>query len=118
LSKLGSPIPVPQRVPPKGGRRRREASGGEGWEVSGDVFYRPPSGSVDINDETTPSPLWSAGSASQPSPPPDFIEDVLIPAINQNLEPNGIGRNTLINTVIAVAQTIFWLACTLFLPQI
>ena len=125
LPKLGSPIPVPQRVPPIGGRGRREAGGEEEWEISGDVFYRSPAVSADISnniqtfsDETTPSPLWSGGSASQPSPPPDFIEDVLIPAINQNLEPNGIGRNTLISTVLAMAQTIFWLACTLFLPQI
>ena len=92
LPKLGSPIPVPQRVPPIGGRGRREASG-----------------------EELP-PLPSGQEAVQDSP--DFIEDVLIPAINQNLEPNGIGRNTLLSTVIAMAQTIFWLACTLFLPQI
>jgi len=46
-----------------------------------------------------------------------FYDDVFIPAMNQNLEPQGIGRNTLIVTVIALAQTIFWLACAILLPQ-
>jgi len=46
-----------------------------------------------------------------------FYNDVFIPAMNQNLEPQGIGRNTLIVTVIALAQTIFWLACAILLPQ-
>merc|ERR1719318_1566177 len=92
MSKLGSPIPVPKQVPPNGGRGRREAGGEEewDWEIQGDVFF---------------------------SPPPNYKEDVIIPAINQNLEPNGIGRNMLINTVIGLAQTIFWIVCTLFLPQ-
>ena len=34
LPKLGSPIPVPQRVPPIGGRGRREAGGEEGRVIS------------------------------------------------------------------------------------
>jgi len=46
-----------------------------------------------------------------------FYQDVFIPAMNQNLEPQGIGRNTLICTVISLAQTIFWLACSILLPQ-
>jgi len=46
-----------------------------------------------------------------------FYQDVFLPAMNQNLEPQGIGRNTLIGTVIALTQTIFWLACAIFLPQ-
>jgi len=49
--------------------------------------------------------------------PQSFYQDVFIPAMNQNLEPQGIGRNTLIGTVIALAQTIFWLACAILLPQ-
>jgi len=125
MSKLGSPIPVPERVPPIGGRGKREAGSEEGWEIHGDIFYRPPAVRPDIsktvqtsNDDSTPFPLWSEASASQPSPPPDYIQDVIIPAINQNLEPNGIGRNMLINTVIGMAQTIFWIVCTLFLPRI
>ena len=46
-----------------------------------------------------------------------FYQDVFIPAMNQNLEPKGIGRNTMIGTVVALAQTIFWLGCAIFLPQ-
>jgi len=46
-----------------------------------------------------------------------FYQDVFIPAMNQNLEPKGIGRNTMVSTVVSIAQTIFWLACALFLPQ-
>ena len=46
-----------------------------------------------------------------------LYQDVLIPAMDQTLEPNGIGRNTLILTVITLTQTIFWFACAIFLPQ-
>jgi len=46
-----------------------------------------------------------------------FYQDIFIPAMNQNLEPKGIGRNTMVSTVVSIAQTIFWLACALFLPQ-
>jgi len=49
--------------------------------------------------------------------PQSFYQDVFLPAMNQNLEPQGIGRNTLISTVIALAQTIFWVACAILLPQ-
>merc|ERR1719318_1323457 len=93
MSKLGSPIPVPKQVPPSpnGGRGRREAGGEEEWEIQGDVFYRPPAVKSDIginiqtsNDDSTPLSPWSEASASQASPPPNYKEDVIIPAINQN----------------------------------
>ena len=71
LPKLGSPIPVPQRVPPIGGRGRREAGGEEEWKIQGDVFY-----SVDISnniqtfsDETTPSPLLLVRGQCEPAQP-------------------------------------------------
>ena len=38
-----------------------------------------------------------------------FYQDVFIPAMNQNLEPQGIARNTFLGTVVALTQTIVWL---------
>jgi len=107
LAGLGSPIEVPKALPDIGQRGKREAVGDfDNIE------------SVEANVKFPPPSFVPPSVSDQSTRPPSFLEDVLIPAINMNLEPNGIGRNTLITTVIAMAQTVFWLACALFLPQI
>jgi len=53
-----------------------------------------------------------------PHKSPSFWEDVMVPALNSNLEPNGLGRQVIIHTVVALAKTLFWIICTLLLPQI
>ena len=107
LASLGSPIEVSQALPPIGQRSKRETFGDfDNIET------------VEENGKFPPLTFVPPIVTDQSSRPSSFLEDVVIPAINMNLEPNGIGRNTLISTVIAMAQTIFWLACALFLPQI
>jgi len=116
MASMGTPIPVPASV--NEGRGRREA------ETSEDIVSASNVNSDLLSEATNPKIEYSnPGPVRVPdrvkrrsSPPPTFME-MVISALNQNLEPNGIGRNTLIGTVVFSAQFIFWLACTL-LPQI
>jgi len=121
MASMGTPIPVP--APVNGGRGRREADGTEGSEISEEVSASDVNSHI-LSEAANPKIIYSnPGPVRVPdrvkrrsSSPPTFTE-MVISALNQNLEPNGIGRNTLIGTVVHAAQFIFWAACTL-LPQI
>ena len=65
----------------------------------------------------TSDTLATGGRIKRQAQTQSFYQDVFLPAMNQNLEPQGIARNTFLGTVVALTQTIFWLACAIFLPQ-
>eukprot|EP00092_Neocalanus_flemingeri_P037337 GFUD01040661.1.p1 GENE.GFUD01040661.1~~GFUD01040661.1.p1 ORF type:complete len:242 (+),score=29.95 GFUD01040661.1:381-1106(+) len=121
LASKGSPIPVPQKVDIL--RGRREAGWKDGWETKEDKILRT---SNVYSDQTSQNLKYSKESDPE-DVPHNWVKihshshyqtfpEILIDALNQNLEPNGIGRIFFLNTVMATAQFIFWLACTL-LPR-
>jgi len=122
MASMGSPIPVPASG--NVGRGKREAEGTEGSATSEDIVSASNVNSDLLSEATNlnikysnPGPVRVPDRVKRRSSPPPTFMEMVISALNQNLEPNGIGRNTLIGTVVFAAQAIFWAACTL-LPQI
>ena len=111
MSSLGSPIPVPQAEP-------RTFTGQHGKRGKRAVAVGDPR----LEDKWNSS-LGKQGKAenekgrdgpSQHHHSQDFYRDVVVPACNQLFQPNGIARVTIISSVMAAAQTIFWILCAIF----
>ena len=102
MSALGPPIPYP---PGSSIRTNRET---ERNYLFGEYFG-------DTNISNSEAMIYRSKRSDKPQ---YFYRDVFVPAMDQNFIPKHICRNTIINTVIAAAQTIFWIACAIFLPTI
>ena len=114
MSSLGSPIPVPQAEP-------RTFTDQHGKHKHGKRVKR------EFGDPKPEhkwySSLGKRGKAenekgrhgpSQHHHSQDFYRDIVVPACNQLFQPNGIARVTIISSVMAAAQTIFWILCAIF----
>ena len=110
MSSLGSPIPVPQAEP-------RTFTGQHGKRIKREV------GSPRLEHKWNSSvgkrgkaenKKGQDSSVSQYHHSQDFYRDIVVPACNQLFQPNGIARVTIISSVMAAAQTMFWILCAIF----
>ena len=105
VAKLGSPYPVPPTLPSSGvvGGRR-------------DIDEEDIVGDFHVEGKSPPDIASGSHIKRREATGETFYESVLLPALNQNLQPRGITRNLMNGFIFSVAQTVFWLACALF-PQ-
>ena len=115
MSSLGSPIPVPQAEPRTfTGQHGEHKHGKRGKrEVGGPRLEHKWNSSVGKREKAE-NKKGQGSTVSHHHHSQDFYRDTVVPACNQLFQPNGIARVTIISSVMAAAQTTFWILCAIF----
>ena len=110
MSSLGSPIPVPQAEP----RTFTGQHGKRGKREVGGLSLKHKLNSSGGKRGKAENKKGQGSPVSHHHHSQDFYRDIVVPACNQLFQPNGIARVTIISSVMAAAQTIFWILCAIF----